>query len=943
MKQTKKTLLLSAVTLLICISMLIGSTFAWFTDQVTSFGNKIQSGSLKVDLELLDKATGEWNSLKTSQAPIFNYDKWEPGYIDTKILKIENEGNLALKWVAKFYSEKQLSILADVIDVYVLPSNTELAYPTDRSLAGYTHVGTLSDFINSIEETTNGTLEAKQSAYLGIALKMQETAGNEYQALSLGGAFDIRIFATQHTSEFDSFNNIYDILAGESVVLTDTMTLTEYTPNLKYNLSTKNETIANVTVPKSAVEDPTKPVTVVFESIDPTKTIDVGENTKAYAFDISITNLRSDLATDELIRIVVAAPKGLPELKVYHNGVLIPDAVYDEVAGTITFKTASFSPFAFTYTEVEASSLEELRAQVAQNDRLIKLTADLEIDLTKNTGKDRSPDHVLKSGSSTYYNAVNINSQNIAIDLNGHKITVFCGGGAKDNSDVGALFFVNDNGSLNIVDNAGGGYIKMASSIYAVWAPYNGPCYVDIYSGIFIADSYAGDPIGTPVDGSGAYDPVNGTMKNENTNRSLIYAGKGGNINIRGGYFLYNNTPNDNLDRNNGAFNCKDHLTDGVHITIHGGVMLINNEYRQNPANTSTPNGTFDNISIKLAEENGKSCTIEKVTLDTPMNIDGNNYGVWYKVTNPYKYKLTYMKGGTVDEVVYVEDNSTAFALKAPGSGMRWIDNEGQRITFIPAGNIRDVVVYEDDEEKYIAYFVNKDGEVIYSEEFRRGQSALNHIPEVPEYEGYIGIWENYDLSKAEGSIVIKPVYTDDPDAGELFELDINALFAALGRGESLIMSQTLEGSQGNASNTNLCEVTNNSSDKDAKLNLNGYELTFEFSNPSGKQWNMFTINGDSTLTLTSGVPGYGTLKMTVGTIKNGAPNIFILESGGTLELGKGVTLEFHYPAGKNVVLFNVEGMTQEQVLAKYPNLQYTNENGVMRLVVLEDTTIIAP
>jgi predicted ribosomally synthesized peptide with SipW-like signal peptide len=140
MNKTKKSLLMSAISLLLCISMLIGSTFAWFTDSVTSAGNKIQSGTLKVDLELLDKETGKWNSLKDTKAPIFNYDKWEPGYVDTKVLKVENEGNLALKWVAKFYSEYQLSILADVIDVYVRPSDSEICYPTDRNLEGYTCV-----------------------------------------------------------------------------------------------------------------------------------------------------------------------------------------------------------------------------------------------------------------------------------------------------------------------------------------------------------------------------------------------------------------------------------------------------------------------------------------------------------------------------------------------------------------------------------------------------------------------------------------------------------------------------------------------------------------------------------------------------------------------------------------------------------------------------------
>ena len=206
-KSTKKALLLSALAMFACVAMLIGSTFAWFTDSVTSAGNKIQAGTLKIDLELLKN--GNWVSIKDNPQPIFSYDKWEPGYTDVKILKIENEGTLALRWVAQFQSNVELSALANVIDVYVKTSETAIGYPADRNLEGYTKVGTVADFVNTIEATTNGTLLAGKAAYMASALKMQESAGNEYQGLSLG-EFDIRIFATQYTYEEDSFDEQYD-------------------------------------------------------------------------------------------------------------------------------------------------------------------------------------------------------------------------------------------------------------------------------------------------------------------------------------------------------------------------------------------------------------------------------------------------------------------------------------------------------------------------------------------------------------------------------------------------------------------------------------------------------------------------------------------------------------------------------------------------------------
>lgn len=224
-KSTKRALLMSVLSLMMCVTMFVGSTFAWFTDEVTSANNKIQAGTLQIDLELLEE-DGTWSSIKDSGKAIFDYENWEPGYTDVKILRVVNEGTLALKWVAKLVSQSDLTALADVIDVYV---NTKVtAYPEKRTdLTGWTKAGTVSEFVNTISETTKGTLFAKGAednadvAYLGIALKMQESAGNQYQNMDLGGAFDISIFATQYTYEEDSFDDQYDAAAPEMYVVND--------------------------------------------------------------------------------------------------------------------------------------------------------------------------------------------------------------------------------------------------------------------------------------------------------------------------------------------------------------------------------------------------------------------------------------------------------------------------------------------------------------------------------------------------------------------------------------------------------------------------------------------------------------------------------------------------------------------------------------------------
>ena len=801
MRQTKRALLISIVVMLVCLCMFTSTTWAWFTDEVTSAENKIQAGNLKVDLELLDKETGIWNSLKESKAPIFNYDRWEPGYVDAKILKIENEGSLALKWVAKFYSKNQLSALADVIDVYVLPSSTKLDYPT-RSLEGYTCVGNLRSFINSIEETTYGTLEADQVAYLGIALKMRESAGNEYQGLSLCGTFDIRVLATQYSSEYDSFGNQYDKdatfedFADTSVLESLTKTISPEDDELVFNLYYKTRRIAKVIVPESAIKDTTKPVNVTIKGIDPTASVIEDENTQAYAYDINVTNLKDNLQGDQLVTVIVAAPNALAAMNAYHNGKLIENAVYDEVEGTITFKTASFSPYDFTSNVEVVKTLEGLRAALSKDGTTAKLADNIVVDLTKDTGAARDDDHAYV-GSKTYYNGVRIAAKNVGLDLNGHSITVFCGNNYNSNDDVGALFFIAEGGSLNITNtgDVSTGFIKMASSIYAVWAPFADPSYVDIYGGAFIGDSYAGDEIGKAYDENGNFNPgnIDSTMKNENSNRALIYAGFGGNINVYGGYFLYNNTPNDVKNRNNGAFNAKDFYEgEKPLITIHEGVMLIDKNYRQDPRYTSQPHGSYDNYSVKLVDER------EITKVEEAIKIDDAEYKTWYRVTRPYKYKITFMDAnGTELDTVYITEDGTITiddkddTAKGQLTGEYatdfdyWVNTASEKVETISGTNTSDITLYPKLKAKFTVRWVDENGTVIHSVSTTKTTYGKLQPPSNPasQYDNmtfdhweirekdsngkvtYTKVESNYPIEK---DITIYPYYTYNGGAGSI-------------------------------------------------------------------------------------------------------------------------------------------------------------------------------
>lgn len=211
---TKRALLLSALSVLLCVSMLIGTTYAWFTDEVTSTGNIIKSGNLDVEMYWADGAEAvpaedseAWTD--ASAGSIFNYDKWEPGYTVARHIKISNVGTLALKYVVNVLARDGENKLAEVIDVYFVDPAVQVAGRT--ALTDEFKVGTLADVLAGTAGSTEGDLVAGASDYVTIALKMQEEAGNEYKNLSIGAeSFTVQLLATQLTYEEDSFDDQYD-------------------------------------------------------------------------------------------------------------------------------------------------------------------------------------------------------------------------------------------------------------------------------------------------------------------------------------------------------------------------------------------------------------------------------------------------------------------------------------------------------------------------------------------------------------------------------------------------------------------------------------------------------------------------------------------------------------------------------------------------------------
>ena len=376
-KTSKRALLTSALSLLLCCTMLIGTTWAWFTDSVTSAGNKIQSGTLQVDLLVKGGNTDytKYTSVKTDNKPIFNYDLWEPGYTLVTNAKVVNNGTLALKYTLKFVSADDIASqkLAEVIDVYYSPSEVTVASRDD--IASLNYLGTLKDVFTQGEAVVmNDNLEPKGKEncedFATIVLKMKEEAGNEYQNQTIS-AFDIQLLATQWTYENDTFDDQYDVNATYPVVAV--ANVTDATAPL--SISVDNVT---VTVPADTAVAGDK-----FELVIDSKNVSTDENGNTIVV-CNITLKKNGTAVtsgDVDYTVEMNIGSGAYIYYVKHNGSDVSPFNYDSATGILSFTTKSFSPFEVKYvitkTTVNGQEYETVAEALteAQSGDTVALTA----------------------------------------------------------------------------------------------------------------------------------------------------------------------------------------------------------------------------------------------------------------------------------------------------------------------------------------------------------------------------------------------------------------------------------------------------------------------------------------------------------------------------------------------------------------------------------------
>ena len=331
-KSTKRALLGSVMAMVLCLAMLVGATFAWFTDTASTNVNKIQAGNLDVALEM-QNADGKWVS---AEGKTLDFVKaadakgeailWEPGCTyELPALQIRNNGNLALKYKVIITGINGSAKLNTVIN------------------------WTIGDVAMGAEQH----LAAGESSAFTIKGHMKESAGNEYMNESIDG-IAITVVATQDTVESDSFGKDYDADAEYPVVAVA-------------NVNTNGDTVLKdkeedhtiqVTVPAGALDEGVQSLKLeVVKSTTPAG-VKVASTESSQSYEVTMKDQSGNAVSTNgtLMTVEMNVGKNRTALKLYHDGEkmtkdsgTLTDAadhyVYDAATGYVTMKVSHFSPF----------------------------------------------------------------------------------------------------------------------------------------------------------------------------------------------------------------------------------------------------------------------------------------------------------------------------------------------------------------------------------------------------------------------------------------------------------------------------------------------------------------------------------------------------------------------------------------------------------------------
>ena len=595
---TKRSLLASVFALVLCVAMLVGSTFAWFTDTATTGVNKIQSGKLDVKLSYLTD-NNVWKEVTKDTKLFKDGALWEPGHTEVAYLKVENVGNLALKYQLSVNVANEVSgtnvngesfNLSDYIKMGVVENqSTPFA---DRNAARTAVEATAQNIKTS---TVDGTIAANDTnaQYVALVVYMPETVGNEANYGTKAPSIDlgVKLVATQYTEESDSFGNDYDKDAAYPVIAVADVAQSGDT------VLKDNETAPTVTATIPQDSTAASALTLTVDKAATPGNIQVVTGTSAVSSSISLADQDGKAVTaaaGKFFTLDMQLKKNANVIGFYHydtplNKVASKDAVkaandtyyYDAATGILTFSTDDFSPFTVVISNSDfngGSGTKESPYLIATGEQACNM------ENAKSKTFFKLVDDVVVTDE------VYLGGKTVTIDLNGHSIKLEYADGVKPNNGS-VLYIGGSKGRLTINDSSEAQTGAVIGSDKT-------------YTNKVTSAVRAGNSGKLTINGGHFYGMSDGTA-------CIFVYGTYASVVINGGKF-------ETVSPSNGTYyvlNHQDSLTTGCTITVNGGSFK-----NYNPGVTVVD--PVNNSTGKIVL--GTGCT-------TTSKTDGND--TWYTVS----------------------------------------------------------------------------------------------------------------------------------------------------------------------------------------------------------------------------------------------------------------------------------------------------------------------
>ncbi len=217
-KSTKRALLTSVSAIVLCLVMLIGTTFAWFTDSASTGVNKIQAGNLDVKLEYKNAKTSDFTEANKDTKVFDENALWEPGHVEYVVLKVSNAGTLALKYKLGINIASETGSTSVDGKAFKLSDYIKFAVLNDdQSTLGRDNLAATAGAGDALKvgyTSGEGHLAKGDSAVVTLVVWMPTTVGNEANHKTDAAAptinLGISVVAGQDTVESDSFDKKYD-------------------------------------------------------------------------------------------------------------------------------------------------------------------------------------------------------------------------------------------------------------------------------------------------------------------------------------------------------------------------------------------------------------------------------------------------------------------------------------------------------------------------------------------------------------------------------------------------------------------------------------------------------------------------------------------------------------------------------------------------------------